>query len=257
MANDTRTRMLDATARLLRQRGYHGTSLNDILAASGAPRGSLYFHFPGGKDQLVIEVTRASVAAVAERLRDTLAHRNPAWRGDQKDLCGDGAKCSTSNFAMGCPVAPVVLDGTNEVPELVELCRRGIRGVDRPFSGGVCKDRHFRQARPHAGAAGGIIDRRADDHRPRHPRQQRVAGRSRRACGAGRGGSRQDRLTSKKAKRAASLPPFVECPGWPDPRVKPEGGLRSPCRPFRPCRRRPAWPGRFPSSELRRSWLRW
>jgi len=54
MANDTRTRILDTTALLLRQRGYHGTSLNDILSASGAPRGSLYFHFPGGKDQLVI-----------------------------------------------------------------------------------------------------------------------------------------------------------------------------------------------------------
>ncbi|TGW02048.1 TetR/AcrR family transcriptional regulator, partial [Mesorhizobium sp. M2D.F.Ca.ET.145.01.1.1] len=62
MATDTRTRMIEATALLLRRRGYHGTSLNDILTASGAPRGSLYFHFPGGKDQLVIEVTRASVA---------------------------------------------------------------------------------------------------------------------------------------------------------------------------------------------------
>jgi len=52
MANDTRTRMLQATGRLLRQRGYHGTSLNDILADSGAPRGSLYFLFPGGKEEL-------------------------------------------------------------------------------------------------------------------------------------------------------------------------------------------------------------
>ncbi|TIX50904.1 MAG: TetR family transcriptional regulator, partial [Mesorhizobium sp.] len=38
MANETRTRMMEATALLLRQRGYHGTSLNDILSASGAPR---------------------------------------------------------------------------------------------------------------------------------------------------------------------------------------------------------------------------
>ncbi len=41
MAADTRTRMLDTTARLLQQRGYHGTSLNDILGESGARRGSL------------------------------------------------------------------------------------------------------------------------------------------------------------------------------------------------------------------------
>ena len=73
MANDTRTRILETTALLLRQRGYHGTSLNDILSASGAPRGSLYFHFPGGKDQLVIEVTRDSVAGVTQRLGEALA----------------------------------------------------------------------------------------------------------------------------------------------------------------------------------------
>ena len=73
MANDTRTRILETTALLLRQRGYHGTSLNDILSASAAPRGSLYFHFPGGKDQLVIEVTRDSVADVTKRLGEALA----------------------------------------------------------------------------------------------------------------------------------------------------------------------------------------
>jgi TetR/AcrR family transcriptional regulator, lmrAB and yxaGH operons repressor len=123
MANDTRTRMLDATAKLLRQRGYHGTSLNDILAASGAPRGSLYFHFPGGKDQLVIEVTRASVAGVAERLRETLTAENKPGVAI-RNIFAEIARMLDENFALGCPVAPVVLDGTSEVPELIELSRQ-------------------------------------------------------------------------------------------------------------------------------------
>jgi TetR/AcrR family transcriptional regulator, lmrAB and yxaGH operons repressor len=123
MANDTRTRMLEATARLLRQRGYHGTSLNDILAASGAPRGSLYFHFPGGKDQLVIEVTRAAVAAVAGQLRDTLAAETSPGEAIRK-IFATTAQMLDENFALGCPVAPVVLDGTSEVPQLVELTRQ-------------------------------------------------------------------------------------------------------------------------------------
>ena len=55
MAKDTRTRMLETTARLLQHRGFYGTALSDILEQSGAPRGSLYFHFPGGKEQLVLE----------------------------------------------------------------------------------------------------------------------------------------------------------------------------------------------------------
>ena len=70
MAVDTRVRLIETTARLLQHRGYHGTSLSDILEASGAPRGSLYFHFPGGKDQLAIEATRAAERGDHQRLHE-------------------------------------------------------------------------------------------------------------------------------------------------------------------------------------------
>ncbi|MGY2994828.1 TetR/AcrR family transcriptional regulator [Mesorhizobium sp. URHB0026] len=123
MATDTRTRMIEATALLLRRRGYHGTSLNDILSASGAPRGSLYFHFPGGKDQLVVEVTRASVAEVTERLGEALAaERDPAV-AVHHIYQSVGRMLEDNEFSLGCPVAPVVLDSPGDVPDLVELCR--------------------------------------------------------------------------------------------------------------------------------------
>lgn len=123
MANDTRTRILETTALLLRQRGYHGTSLNDILSASAAPRGSLYFHFPGGKDQLVIEVTRDSVASVTESLTEALAaERDPAVAVHH--IYQSVARMLEDNqFTLGCPIAPVVLDSPTDVPELAELCR--------------------------------------------------------------------------------------------------------------------------------------
>jgi TetR/AcrR family transcriptional repressor of lmrAB and yxaGH operons len=123
MANDTRARILETTGLLLRQRGYHGTSLNDILGASGAPRGSLYFHFPGGKDQLVIEVTRASVAEVTERLGEALAaEKNPAV-AVHHIYQTVGRMLEDNQFSLGCPIAPVVLDAPTDVPELAELCR--------------------------------------------------------------------------------------------------------------------------------------
>lgn len=123
MANDTRTRILDTTALLLRKRGYHGTSLNDILSASGAPRGSLYFHFPGGKDQLVIEVTRNSVADVTARLGQTLAaERDPAV-AVHHIYQSVGRMLEDNEFSLGCPIAPVVLDSPTDVPDLADLCR--------------------------------------------------------------------------------------------------------------------------------------
>lgn len=123
MANDTRTRILETTALLLRQRGYHGTSLNDILGASGAPRGSLYFHFPGGKDQLVIEVTRDSVDQVTQRLGAALAaERDPAV-AVHHIYQAVGRMLEENQFTLGCPIAPVVLDSPTDMPELAELCR--------------------------------------------------------------------------------------------------------------------------------------
>ncbi|OBQ58510.1 TetR/AcrR family transcriptional regulator [Mesorhizobium erdmanii] len=123
MANDTRTRILEATGLLLRRRGYHGTSLNDILSASGAPRGSLYFHFPGGKDQLVIEVTRDSVAGVTERLGAALAAEHDPAVAVHHIYQSVARMLEENEFSLGCPIAPVVLDAPNDVPELADLCR--------------------------------------------------------------------------------------------------------------------------------------
>jgi len=61
----TRERMLEATARLLHQRGYRGVSLNDILTESDAPRGSLYHHFHEAADPV------EGALILARRRRDT------------------------------------------------------------------------------------------------------------------------------------------------------------------------------------------
>ena len=53
MARDSRRKMIESTVTLLAKRGLDGTSFNDVLAHSGSPRGSVYHHFPNGKDQLV------------------------------------------------------------------------------------------------------------------------------------------------------------------------------------------------------------
>lgn len=66
---DTRARLLEASLLLFRQRGYHGVGVSDILALAGAPRGSLYHHFPGGKDQIAVAV----LELVTERLEGMLS----------------------------------------------------------------------------------------------------------------------------------------------------------------------------------------
>jgi len=124
MAKDTRTRMIETTARLLQHRGYHGTSLSDILEASGAPRGSLYFHFPGGKDQLAIEATRAAIEEATAALRQALAEARTPAQGVRAYAEAAGRLMRETDYTFGCPVAPVILDAAGGVEELAQLCRQ-------------------------------------------------------------------------------------------------------------------------------------
>lgn len=63
-APDTRSRILTAAQRLFRQRGYHATGLADILQLAGAPKGSMYHHFPGGKEAIGVCVIESITAGL-------------------------------------------------------------------------------------------------------------------------------------------------------------------------------------------------
>src|SRR5258705_12755223 len=52
--DDPKRKMISSAMQLLARRGLQATSFSEVLEHSGAPRGSVYHHFPGGKDQLVV-----------------------------------------------------------------------------------------------------------------------------------------------------------------------------------------------------------
>lgn len=70
MAGDTRDRMIDATVTALQRHGVAGMSFTEVLASSGAARGAIYHHFPGGKAQLVAEAAARNGNDVRALLAD-------------------------------------------------------------------------------------------------------------------------------------------------------------------------------------------
>ncbi|MEV4682361.1 TetR/AcrR family transcriptional regulator [Streptomyces kurssanovii] len=118
---ETRDRLLDATQELIETGGYFGAGLNQVVAASGAPRGSLYFHFPGGKDQLVGESVRRAGRAIT----DTLAGAEPGPSAAEfvagvLRLLGD--RLAESGWRRGCPVATVALETAATSDLLHDAC---------------------------------------------------------------------------------------------------------------------------------------
>ena len=63
-----RDRMVASAALLIRERGAHPTAIADVLEHSGAPRGSAYHYFPGGRNQLLCEAVDSAADYVAGRM---------------------------------------------------------------------------------------------------------------------------------------------------------------------------------------------
>ncbi len=126
MTDGTRERFLTATAKLLQERGYRGTSLNDILSESGAPRGSLYYHFPGGKEELAREATQREVRTISEYI--ATAFRECADPVEAVRAYVEGARehIRTGGFLLGCPVASLVLDSPEASSSIRDLCEEAL-----------------------------------------------------------------------------------------------------------------------------------
>ncbi|MFM8884670.1 MAG: TetR/AcrR family transcriptional regulator [Solirubrobacterales bacterium] len=75
MSSQTRDKMITGAAGVLAQRGLQGTSFTEVLEVTGAPRGSIYHHFPGGKDEMIGEAIGVLGGSVAARIRAIEATR--------------------------------------------------------------------------------------------------------------------------------------------------------------------------------------
>jgi TetR/AcrR family transcriptional regulator, lmrAB and yxaGH operons repressor len=69
---NTREKILTTSSRLFQFQGYHATGLNEILKKSGAPKGSLYYYFPKGKEQLALESIKLASEIMQKKVKDVL-----------------------------------------------------------------------------------------------------------------------------------------------------------------------------------------
>lgn len=121
----TRERILYATAELFRRQGYSGTGLKQVVAEAGAPFGSLYHHFPGGKQELGEEVIRMAgdffqtlITTVYDEEQETAASVRTVFTRAAETL-------EATDYEDACPIATVAL----EVASTDECLRRATAAV--------------------------------------------------------------------------------------------------------------------------------
>jgi AcrR family transcriptional regulator len=110
MSTPTRQRIVEAGADLLRVKGYTGTGVKEIVAAAEAPFGSLYHHFPGGKEQLGEEVIRWS-GAMYGQLGPLIFDAAPdVVTGVRMFFAGAAEHLEETGWTDACPIATVALE---------------------------------------------------------------------------------------------------------------------------------------------------
>jgi AcrR family transcriptional regulator len=125
MATDSRASMVRSAALLIRSRGVSATSFSDVLADSKAPRGSIYHHFPKGKEQLAEDAIQWTSERVLAHLRagapsrpsQVLERFIAMWR----------QVVVTSGATAGCVLAGVAIDTGPGETDIMDVVRATFR----------------------------------------------------------------------------------------------------------------------------------
>lgn len=122
-----RERMVVSAALLIRERGAHPTAIADVLAHSGAPRGSAYHYFPGGRTQLLCEAIDYAGEFIAARIESAA---NAIELLDE--LCsGYRRQLERSEYRAGCPVVAVTVEAGEPDKDAAPLIDRAAEAFSR------------------------------------------------------------------------------------------------------------------------------
>lgn len=127
-------RILDASFELFRRQGLTGTGIKQILEVAEAPYGSLYHHFPGGKDELAAETIRRAGTFYGLVVLEVLQRHDDPVEAVRASFVEAARDLEESGYADACPVETVALEvaSTNEplrvvTAEVFDLWLHGLR----------------------------------------------------------------------------------------------------------------------------------
>jgi TetR/AcrR family transcriptional repressor of lmrAB and yxaGH operons len=131
---NSKDKLIKTASRLFQLQGYHATGLNQITKESGAPKGSLYYHFPNGKEQLAIESVRLTANFVSEQIVEGLNKTQDPAKAIQ-NLIEDMAKQFQREARKGgIPIASVALETALISEPLREVCQSAYANFQALFT---------------------------------------------------------------------------------------------------------------------------
>ena len=131
----------------MQRQGYAATGLTQVLETSGAPKGSFYFHFPGGKEQLAAEAVRLADAQMNALIGNLLARYPDPGEAVTALAEAFADWLAGSDYNEGCPITTVALEQAATSERLQQACSDAYGSWQRRLA------EHFGRAGHERGAA--------------------------------------------------------------------------------------------------------
>lgn len=133
MAKSTKDQVIETTSALLEAQGYHATGLNQIIQESGSPKGSLYYYFPEGKEELTAAAISRSGEQLSQRIEQGLAARERPAEAVRHLTDTIADYIEASGFLAGGPLTMVAMETANSSERINQACRQAFRQMQQPF----------------------------------------------------------------------------------------------------------------------------
>ncbi len=128
-----REKIILTTCNLLERQGYYASGLNEIIQASGAPKGSLYHYFPGGKTEIAVEAVGSAAETTARLVEEHLAGYDDPAEGIRSLVEEIARRVEQAGYAAGGPLMLVALETVNSNAAINQACRQAYERIQAVF----------------------------------------------------------------------------------------------------------------------------
>ncbi len=139
MKTNTKDIFIDTASSLFANQGYHATGISEILKKSNAPKGSLYYYFPQGKEQLAQEALQKTAEKISVEILDVLAKASTPLEGLQQHLIYIAQKIEKDLFQPNVSISLIALE-TFSSNEIIRLeCERTFQQIQNIYKNSFLK----------------------------------------------------------------------------------------------------------------------
>ena len=139
MKTNTKDIFIDTASSLFANQGYHATGISEILKKSNAPKGSLYYSFPQGKEQLAQEALQKTAEKISTEILDVLAKASTPLEGLQQHLIYIAQKIEKDLFQPNVSISLIALE-TFSSNEIIRLeCERTFQQIQNIYKNSFLK----------------------------------------------------------------------------------------------------------------------